>query len=157
MKWFYIDYKQCKRILYGGQKILQNAQRGFESFPDDWEKLSCAWGPQGFQYPMKRTEQFTIPAWKRWCGRRDAINTDVWGLPCLGTKITFAHGRKEKFFYPTMTWRTAAFVTCWALRKWWNASLCSKNRKKRTLLWRLWLFGKIRNRLLLPGVCRMQK
>ena len=40
----------------------------------------------------------------------------------------------KKIFYPTLTWKTAAFATCWALRKWGNARLCSKNRKKNLTL-----------------------
>ena len=54
--------------------------------------------------------------------------------------------------YPTLTWKTAAFVTCWALGKWGNARPCCKNRTKRTLLWRLWLFGKIKNLTLVPVI-----
>ena len=34
-------------------------------------------------------------------------------------------------------------------------SVCDE-KVKRTLLWRLWLFGKIKNCLLLPGICGMQ-
>ena len=33
-------------------------------------------------------------------------------------------------FYPTLTLKTAAFVTCRALQKWGNARPCSKSRKK---------------------------
>ena len=63
----------------------------------------------------------------------------------------------KKKFYPTLTSKTAAFVTCWALRKWWNAAHCSNNSKSKTiLLSRLWFFEKVRNRVLLPGVCGMQ-
>ena len=52
------------------------------------------------------------------------------------------------FFYLTVTLKTAAFVTCWTLNKWGNARPYSKSRKKRTLLGRLWLFGKGKNRFL---------
>ena len=66
---------------------------------------------------------------------------------------------RETFFYPTLTLKTAAFVTCWTLKKWRNARPYSKStkkseemrcksRKKRTLLGRLWLFGKGKNCLL---------
>ena len=34
------------------------------------------------------------------------------------------------YYYPTLAWKTAAFVTCGALRKWGNARPCSKSRKK---------------------------
>ena len=49
----------------------------------------------------------------------------------LSTRIqaSSASGTR-KLFYPTLTWKTAAFVTCWALKKWGNARPCSKSRKK---------------------------
>ena len=53
--------------------------------------------------------------------------------------------------------KTAAFVTCWAMKKWGNARPYTKSRKKvrksvlkieKKNLGRLWLFGKGKNRLL---------
>ena len=61
-------------------------------------------------------------------------------------------------FYPTLTLKTEAFVTCWAVKKWGNARPYTKSRKKvrksvvkiekKTLLGCLWVFGKGKNRLL---------
>ena len=35
-----------------------------------------------------------------------------------------------KYFYPTLTLKTVAFVTCWAVKKWGNARPYTKSRKK---------------------------
>ena len=61
-------------------------------------------------------------------------------------------------FYPTLTLETAAFVTCWAVKKWGNARPYTKSRtkseekrcknRKKTLLGRLCLFGNGKTRLL---------
>ena len=59
-------------------------------------------------------------------------------------------------FYTTLTLKTAAFVTCWAVNKWGNARPYTKSRKKsekalknikKTILVRLRLFGEWKKRL----------
>ena len=59
-------------------------------------------------------------------------------------------------FYTTLTLKTAAFVTCWAVKKWGNARPYTKSRKKseealknikKTILVRLRLFEKGKKRL----------
>ena len=42
----------------------------------------------------------------------------------------FAIDKTKKILYPTLTLKTAAFVTCWAVKKWGNARPYIKSRKK---------------------------
>ena len=67
--------------------------------------------------------------------------------------------RTQNVFLSGSDIETAAFVTCWTVKKWRDARPYSESRKKvrksvvrvrkkKTLLGRLWLFGKGKNRLL---------
>ena len=52
----------------------------------------------------------------KWCGN----------IKCCRTRFEF----DDKHFYPTLTLKTAAFVTCWAVKKWGNARPYTKSKKK---------------------------
>ena len=113
-------------------RTVRETPRALEKEP---RRAPCACKPEQGLYDTPHSKSFSsyIIYYTRWyileygIPHLEFIVIEIGWFSLLGKILGFI------IIYQTLIWQTAAFVTCWALRKWGNARPCCKNRKKKNL------------------------